>query len=69
MQYSIIPTAAIVNLILHYKVMNQIFKDGNLLPFMMIEDYFTPEKVIEIEANDGIIFQNTDEYFAWLEQQ
>ncbi len=39
------------------------------LPFMMIEDYFTPEKVIEIEANDGIIFQNTDEYFAWLEQQ
>lgn len=67
MKYAIIPSTAFVHLTMHYKVINQIWKEGNLLPFLMLEDYFSDEQKTEIENNNGVVFQNTDEYFTWLE--
>ncbi|RZL47731.1 MAG: hypothetical protein EOP00_11095 [Pedobacter sp.] len=69
MRYAIIPTANLIHLQEHYKVINQIWKEEILLPFLMLEDYFTAEKITEIEANEGLIFDTPEDYFTWLEQQ
>lgn len=69
MKYAIIPSAAFVFLTMHYKVMNQIWKEGNLLPFMMLEDYFSDEQITEIELQGGIVFESTINYFEWLDSQ
>lgn len=67
MKYAIIPTANLIHLTHHYKVMNQLWKEGALTPYMMLEDYFTPEKIIEITANNGLVFDTTEDYFLWFE--
>lgn len=72
MEYAIIPTVRVAFLTLHYKVMNQIFKgDDNgssvLLPFLMLEDRFSQAQKDEIALNEGVVFEDKEEYFEWLE--
>lgn len=70
MRYAVIPTIKIPLLLNHYKVINQIFigEDENslMLPFMMLEDDFNSEQENEILSNEGIIFNDSSEYFEWL---
>jgi len=72
--YGIVPITKFPLLLQYYKVLSQVFKNGNndnpvRLPFVLLEDDFDAAQTAEILAQSGQVFGDANDYNEWKEAQ